>query len=508
MLVKVVPNYRRPGVGRWPERASLPDEVCAPTALRDVLESATHTGVLVYPPLHPNESVTVEFMDTGDFLFTLQTQVMGGMWVPVFQIRVGGSAGWGGLGNTDITYIAPRTDLTEADVHTLFATMTTNIMPGTVGQFGFLAAHNFLTPEGWGSVCLRPVNRPRSDGIPSTNCLVETDWYPQNTEFRFAFERGESITFTHDTPLGQVVFLPRWALRLLDAGDARPAAGGRRPLSADKALDVTLVPDARRPGVGRRPAHDNRRAWLPQQARFCPVVEDVHHLGCLVYPPLQANEVLRVTRWEDEILEVLLYVDDGFGGLIPVCSTEVCTGESGGLGNAVLTMLDEAAGYDEAAARQAILAALAGANQPPGSVGIRGAHRFVTPAGVDTVFTAIFNDLLRPVVPVMTTRVQTDEAAADTVLWHALEPGQGISIRGDAPVGQAFFLPREEVRIVEGSPLEEQRFVDRQAAYWADRAGKEKTTHYGATFTYHYRDHQKARRDGTPSLLGPLQDPG
>lgn len=508
MLVKVVPNYRRPGVGREPERSSLPDEVCAPAAVRDALEAATHTGVLVYPPLHPDESVTVEFMETGDFLFTLSTQVEGGVWVPAFQLRVGGSAGWGGLGNTDITYIAPRTDLTEADVHALFAAMTTNIMPGSAGQFGFLAAHNFVTPDGWDTLCLRLVNRPRGDGIPSMNCLVETDWYPQNTEFRFAFERGESITFTHDTALGQVVFLPRWALRLIDAAEAPSVAGDVPPPAAGQPLDVRLVPDARRAGIGRRPTHDNRRAWLPQQTRFCPVVEDVHHLGCLVYPPLRADEVLRVSMWEDEVLEVMLYAADEAGALVPICSTEVETGESGGLANAVLTMLDATAGYDEADARMAISAVLAGANQPPGAVGIRGAYQFGTPAGVDAMFTAIFNDLLRPVVPVAASRVQADDSGADTVFWYALQPGQGVSIRGDAPVGQALFLPREEVRMVAGSPLEEQRFVERQAAYWADRAGKEKTTHYGATFTYHYRDHQKARREGAPSMLGPLQDPG
>ncbi|MBT5774573.1 MAG: hypothetical protein HOH95_09380 [Dehalococcoidia bacterium] len=51
-----------------------------------------------------------------------------------------------------------------------------------------------------------------------------------------------------------------------------------------------------------------------------------------------------------------------------------------------------------------------------------------------------------------------------------------------------------------------QRFVDVQRSYWAERATKEKTTNYGATFTYHHRDHQKARRAGAPEALGLLQD--
>lgn len=506
MLIKVVPNYRRPGVGRLPERAAL-GVVPAPSGLREVLEAATHTGVLVYPPLHPDESVTVQFTDSGAFLFTLSAGLAGG-WLPVFQVRIGGSAGWGGLGNTDIVYIDPRADIDEAEARQIFSAMSTNIMPGTVGQFGFLAAHNFITPEGWDSLCLSTLNAARADGIPSLNCLVETDWYPQNTEFRFSFERGESITMTHDTPLGQVAFVPRWAVRLVDGTDgATPdSVAPSPPVSAVEPIDVTLIPDERRPGVGRRPTHDNRRAWLPQQARFCPVVEDVNRLGCLVYPPLNTGEVLQVSMWEDETIEVTLYASDESGGLTPVFTAEVGTGESGGLANAVLTVLDETAGYDEAAARRVLSAVVAEANLPPGSVGVRGAYRMVTPAWVDTVFTSIFNDLVRPIIPALTTRVETDRAASDTVFWHILQPGDGISIRGDAPVGQAFFVSREEVRSREATPLEAQRFVDRQSAYWSERAGKEKTTHYGATFTYHYRDHQKARRDRAAQMLGPLQD--
>jgi hypothetical protein len=92
------------------------------------------------------------------------------------------------------------------------------------------------------------------------------------------------------------------------------------------------------------------------------------------------------------------------------------------------------------------------------------------------------------------------------VFRYSLGAGQVFSAAGGGPIGQVFFVPREEVRIMDASPSETQRFVDTQRSYWAERATKEKTTNYGATFTYHHRDHQKARRAGEPDALGLLQD--
>lgn len=136
--------------------------------------------------------------------------------VPIFRQRISGSAGWGGIGNNSVR-IHPRADLDETVVHDLMGAMTTNIMPGTPGQFGFLGAYNFLTPEGWNTLCVGALNDPRPEGLPALNCLIETDWYPQSTEFRYAFKRGESLTWTRDTPLGHVIFVPRESVTLVEA---------------------------------------------------------------------------------------------------------------------------------------------------------------------------------------------------------------------------------------------------------------------------------------------------
>lgn len=208
------------------------------------LEAASKTGFLVYPPLHPNESIEVRLLDDGSFLFTLFASVAAGpppgvpilttasarpgsasrtsdarrqqaAPVPLFRMSIGGSAGWGGIGRNSV-HIHPRADLDEAVVHELMSAMTTNVMPGTPGQFGFLGAYNFITPEGWNTLCVGALNDPRPEGLPALNCFIESDWYPQSTEFRYAFKRGESLTWTHDTPIGQVIFVPRESVSLVE----------------------------------------------------------------------------------------------------------------------------------------------------------------------------------------------------------------------------------------------------------------------------------------------------
>jgi hypothetical protein len=131
-------------------------------------------------------------------------------------MSIGASAGWGGLGKRDLR-ISPRADIDDTVVEQFMNATTTNVMPGTPGQFGFLGTHNFITPEGWNTLCVGALSNPRPEGLPALNCFIETDWYPQLTEFRYAFKRGESLTWTHDTPLGQVIFVPRESVSFVEA---------------------------------------------------------------------------------------------------------------------------------------------------------------------------------------------------------------------------------------------------------------------------------------------------
>jgi hypothetical protein len=48
---------------------------------------------------------------------------------------------------------------------------------------------------------------------------VETDWFPHDTEFRYVLQPGESISASHNMPIGQVLFVPRGEVTLLEATD-------------------------------------------------------------------------------------------------------------------------------------------------------------------------------------------------------------------------------------------------------------------------------------------------
>lgn len=268
-------------------------------------------------------------------------------------------------------------------------------------------------------------------------------------------------------------------------------------------MEVQAVANRLRPGVGREPARENRRAWLPQQTRFCPVVEDVNKMGFLVYPALHDHEAVQFRRNHNQSMVVTWLAADELGQHHAVFEARIEID-----GSTDVTVVDSEVIAGEAAALELLAAATVDLNTPAGTVGLRGAYGFATPEGWDTLFTSMFNELPRPIIPVLTARVATDGDAHESVFRYSLGEGQIFSAAGGGPIGQVFFVPREEVRIMDASPSETQRFVDVQRSYWAERATKEKTTNYGATFTYHHRDHQKARRAGEPDALGLLQDSG
>jgi hypothetical protein len=45
--------------------------------------------------------------------------------------------------------------------------------------------------------------------------------------------------------------------------------------------EIKVIADSARAGVGLMPVSQPRRAWLPQHARYCPVLEDGSRMGLL-----------------------------------------------------------------------------------------------------------------------------------------------------------------------------------------------------------------------------------
>src|SRR5262249_43305262 len=82
---------------------------------------------------------------------------------------------------------------------------------------------------------------------------------------------------------------------------------------------------------------------------------------------------------------------------------------------------------------------------PPGAIALRGASNFKTEPGWDTVYTPIFNMVERPMAPMLVVRVETDWYAHETEFRYVLQAGEGITLEHSLPIGQVFFVPREQI---------------------------------------------------------------
>ncbi len=265
-------------------------------------------------------------------------------------------------------------------------------------------------------------------------------------------------------------------------------------------MDVTLISNQRRPGVGRRPVAENRRAWLPQQARFCPVVEDASRAGFLVYPPLHDDEVLQARRLREDQLRFTFAVtgDDNTSRPLWTMDLTMAAG-TGGLDSYDLRFAADELDLNQEQVISQLGALTTNLNGPPGAVGLRGAFDFVTPEGWDTFYTGIFNELAPPHVPVMTARIETDWYSQATEFRHVLDVGQTLSVSGTSPIGQVVFAPREPVALIDASESDTARFTEAQQQYWSDRGSKERATNFGTLYTYHYRDLQKEHQGDEPT---------
>jgi hypothetical protein len=127
-------------------------------------------------------------------------------------------------------------------------------------------------------------------------------------------------------------------------------------------------------------------------------------------------------------------------------------------------------------------------------VGLRGATDFRTPEGWDTVYTAVLNQPEPPHVPVLSVRVQTDWYAHNTEFRYLLQPGAVLSASAAAPIGQVFFVPREEVALRDATDADIAAFRAAQREYWAGKAQDRLTAPYGLNYSPHYRKLSRAPR--------------
>jgi hypothetical protein len=254
-------------------------------------------------------------------------------------------------------------------------------------------------------------------------------------------------------------------------------------------MEVRLFPNTTRPGVGLKPRRESQRPLLPQHARHCPVLEAGSALGFLVYPPLEPHESFHIEFQGDGRYQFGYFLLTARGKWEALFSLTVTlpVGSVGMIKEEVTFMTanppisrDEAMGV----ARTFIVPEDLGT--PPGALALRGATNFRTPSGWDTVYTGVLNMIERPAAPVLVVRVETDWYAHETEFRYVVQPGEGISATHTMPIGQVFFVPREEISLRDCSEEEVQALKESAEKFQRDKAAFKLTTAYGLQYSPHY----------------------
>ena len=264
-------------------------------------------------------------------------------------------------------------------------------------------------------------------------------------------------------------------------------------------MEVILFPNPLRPGIGLRPKKEAQRPQLPQHARLCPVLEAGSSLGSLVYPPLAENEQFHI-GFDGEGLYQFGYSVNATGKKweqIFFINYQLSVGAIGLRKEKVQLMVPETPGFkDTALAIARMFLSVDDLGTPAGAVTIRGAYNFKTSPGWDTIYSGVLNSTERPVAPVLVTRVETDWYVHDSEFRYILSPGEIITVSHNLPIGQVFFVPREEPTFRDGT---DQEIVERQNTshkFFDEKASNKKKTSYGMEYSPQYqkmsREQQKA----------------
>ena len=265
-------------------------------------------------------------------------------------------------------------------------------------------------------------------------------------------------------------------------------------------MEVRLFPNPFRPGVGLRPRRESQRPLLPQHARHCPVLEAGSALGFLVFPALETNESFGIEFQGEGRYQFTYFLANAAGQWEPVFALAILL-PMGGIGvvrEEVTFMLREPSISHEDAKRLArAFIVPEDLGTPAGAVTLRGATNFQTPSGWDSVYTPVFNNIERPVAPMLVVRVETDWYAHDSEFRYVLLPGEGISGTHELPIGQVFFVPREEVTFRDCTDDELAVIRRFKEEFFREKAAQRVTTPYGLQYSPHYQRQSRAQKPGS-----------
>ena len=228
---------------------------------------------------------------------------------------------------------------------------------------------------------------------------------------------------------------------------------------------------------------------LPQHARHCPVLEAGSALGFLVYPPLEPHESFHLEFLGDGRYQFTYFLSTPGGKWEPLFSLTVALplGSMGMIKEEVAFMTPDPPISSEEAMRVArTFIVPEDLGTPPGALSLRGATNFQTPAGWDTVYTSVLNMIERPAAPALIVRVETDWYAHETEFRYVVQPGEGISATHHMPIGQVFFVPREEISVRDCTEEEVQAITASAETFSREKAALKLTTAYGLPYSPHY----------------------
>ena len=254
-------------------------------------------------------------------------------------------------------------------------------------------------------------------------------------------------------------------------------------------MEVRLFSNSSRPGIGLKPRRESQRPLLPQHARHCPVLEAGSGLGFLVFPALDPHESFYIEFLGEGQYRFTYFLGTPGGGFEPLFAVTISLpfGSIGIIKEEVSFMVRQPPMSSENA--KAIARALfvpEDLGTPPGAISLRGATNFQTPSGWDTVYTPVFNMIERPVAPMLIVRVETDWYPHETEFRYVLQPGEGIPGSHNLPIGQVFFVPREEISMRDCNEEELTAIREAKQKFFERKAASRVSTAYGLQYSPHY----------------------
>lgn len=261
-------------------------------------------------------------------------------------------------------------------------------------------------------------------------------------------------------------------------------------------MEVLLFPNLRCPGIGLKPRRESHRPLLPQHARHCPVLEAGSALGYLVYPPLEPKESFHVGYQGEGRYRFVYYLNPYGDKWTAIFSVAVSLPVGGvGMFKEDVTFVPGMPTTSRDVALHVVRKVIVpdDLGTPAGAVTVRGAWNFQTPPGWDTVYAPVLNAIERPVAPVLAVRVETDWYAHESEFRYVLQPGEGLSVAHNMPIGQAFFVPREPITLRNCSEDELRAIRGSQEQFARQKAAAQVTTSYGLPYSPHYLRKSRAQ---------------